>query len=271
MGEQLIKQLTPHLAKMGWPTHKTATAQGRAAYEVGLDKLDSYTGDPKTLAEAIRIFRSGESLPYAYAGVAYALVVGAREADGSYAALGLETAMTWLEKAQELEPDLVDVNVIEALVYVYDGRFADARLVLDYLHAQEPYNFRLHLVEAAYWERQKDWPAAVKAVEEAMKTAVTTPQRLRLRNQLSNFYLESGRLDEALQIYKEQIHLDPQNPLWWYKAALAYWQMDNLVEADRANQQALRLGNLPEAVALADQMKTRRRRETGLLGGLFKS
>ncbi len=270
MGERLVRQLVQHLEKMTWPTNKAATPQGRVAYEIGLEKVDSYTNDPKTLAEALRVFRSGDSLPYAYAGVAYVLVAAAQEPDGAFAASGLEAAMTWLEKAQELEPDVVDVNVIEATVYVYHGRFDDARLVLDYLQAQDPYNYRLNLAEASYWEWQENWPTAIKALEEAMKTAATVPQRLRLRHRLSDFYLAAGRVDEALQIYKEQIHLDPHNPLWWHKAALAHWQMENWTEAERANQQSMRLGNLPEAAALAEQIRARRRRETGLLGGLLK-
>jgi len=270
MGKQLLNQLIPHLEKMSWPTNPAATAQGKVTYGIGLDKVESFSGDPRPLAEAIRIFHSGGSEPYAYAGVAYVLVAASQEEDGSYAPAGLDAAMAWLEKAQALEPDVVDINMIEALVYVCHGRFPDARLVLDYLHDEEPDNYHLHLVEVAYWMRQKDVENTMAAAETAVSLAGTPPQRLRLRAQLADFYLEVDKVDEALEIYKEGIHFDAQNPLIWHKASLAFFQKGNLDEAERANQQSLRLGNLPAAQQMAERIKARRRGESGLLGGLFK-
>lgn len=270
MGEQLLKQLLPRLEKVTWPTNPAATPQGRVTYEIGLDKVESYSGDPRSLAEAIRIFQSGGSEPYAYAGVAYVLVIASREQDGSYAPLGLEAAMKWLEKAQALEPDLANINMIEALVYVYYGRFQDARLVLDYLYDQEPDNYHVHLAEVAYWMQQGDIENTAAVVQTAVSLAGTPPQRLRLRSQLADFYLETGKEDEALEIYKESVHFDAQNPLLWHKVSTAYFQKGELEEAERANQQSLRLGNLPAAQQMTERIKARRRGESGLLGGLFK-
>jgi hypothetical protein len=130
MGKNLLQQMIPYLNKVNWAGEDTVTPQGREAYMIGLDKVEMYAGDPKSLVEALRVFQSGGSLPYAYAGAAYVLVVASRERDGSYVLGGLDTAMEWLEKAQALEPDYVDINMIEAFVYVYNGRSDDARLVI---------------------------------------------------------------------------------------------------------------------------------------------
>jgi len=272
MGEQLVNQLLPHLAKVTWPTNPVATPQGRVTYEIGLDKVESYSGDPRLLADAIRTFQSGGSEPFAYAGVAYVLIAASQEPDGSYAPAGLDAAMAWLEKAQALEPDLVDINVIEALIYVYHGRFPDARLVLDYLHDQEPHNYHLHLVETIYWMQQGDVEQTAAAAETAVSRAITPPQRLRLRSQLAEFYLQANHVDEALEIFRENVHFDAQNPLAWHKLSAAYFAKGELEEADRANQQSLRLGNLPAAQQMAEQIKARRKGESGILGlgGLFK-
>lgn len=269
MGEKLLKQLLPHLEKMHWPVEQGSTAQGQVAYLIGLEKVESYSGDPKTLAEALRIFQSGGSAAYAYAGVAYMLVAASREADRSYAAEGLERAMDWLERAQELLPDDVEVNMIEALVYVYNGRFTDARLILDYLKEQEPDNYHIHLAEMAYWAAQGKATEAITAAKQAARVAATVPQRLRLHTQLAELYLESGQLDEALKLHKELLHLDTRNPLLWHRVSLVYWRMGDFEEADRANQQSLRLGRLPAAEQMADKIKARRRGDTGLLS-LFK-
>lgn len=269
MGEKLLQQMIPYLNKVKWSGDETATPQGREAYMIGLDKVETYAGDPKTLAEAIRVFQSGGSLPYAYAGAAYVLVTASKERDGSYAISGLDTAMDWLEKAQALEPDLVDINMIEAFVYVYNGRSEDAHLVINYLLDIEPGNYHVHLANVAFWIQQKELPQIEEAIEEAVKTAVHPPQKMRLTNQLGDIYLQFGDLDKALAAYKENVHFDPKNPLLWHKISVVYWRMDNLEEAERANQQSLRVGNIPPAQKMAEQIKERKKQETGRFGGLF--
>jgi tetratricopeptide (TPR) repeat protein len=270
MGEQLLQKFLPYLDNVEWSGEPAANAQGRQAYIVGLDKVEASGGEPKALAEAIRVFQSGDSLPYAYAGVAYILLAASEERDGSYAPLGLEAAMGWLEKAQALEPDIVDINVIEAFVYVYNGRYDDALLVIDFLYGLEPMNYHVHLATVAFWEAQKDLPQIELAIAEAAKAAATLPQKFRLTNRLGDLYMQFDQLDKALAAYKENAHFDPKNPLLWHKISLVYWRLDDLDEAERANQQSLRLGALPAAQKMAEQLKERKKQETGRFGGLFK-
>lgn len=269
MGAKLLQQMISYLNRVNWTGEETATLQGREAYMIGLDKVESYTGDPKMLAEAVRVFQSGGALPYAYAGAAYVLIPASLERDGSYAVDGLVAAMDWLEKAQALEPDLVDINMIEAFVYVYNGRSADARLVIDYLLEIEPRNYHVHLANVAYWVQQKELSQIEEAIEVAVKTAVNPPQKMRLINQLGDIYLQFGELDKALAAYKENMHFDPKNPLLWHKISIVYFRKEDLDEAERANQQSLRVGNLPVAQKMEKQIKERKKQEPGLLGGLF--
>ncbi|PIE81917.1 MAG: hypothetical protein CSA11_02040 [Chloroflexi bacterium] len=269
MGEKLLEQMIPYLNKVDWSGEEIATPMGQKAYMIGLDKVESYAGNPKVLAEAIRVFQSGRSLPYAYAGAAYVLVAASRQRDGSHALSGLDVAMTWLEKAQMLVPDNVDINMIEAFVYVYNGRSEDARLVIDYLWGIAPQNYHVHLANVAYWIHQKDLEQIEGAIEAAVKTAVELPQRMRLANQLGDIYMQFGKLDKALAAFKENVHFDPKNPMLWHKISAVYWRMDDLEEAERANQQSLRVGNLPAAQKLAAQIKERKKQESGRFGGLF--
>jgi tetratricopeptide (TPR) repeat protein len=269
MGEKLLQQMIPYLNKVNWSGEEAATPQGREAYMIGLDKVETYAADPKVLVEAIRVFQSGDSLPYAYAGSAYVLVTASRERDGSYALSGLNGAMDWLEKAQALEPDLVDINMIEAFVYVYNGRSEDARLVIDYLLDIEPRNYHVHLANVAFWTQQKDLSHIEEAIEAAVKTAVHPPQKIRLTNQLGDIYMQFGELDKALAAYKENVHFDPKNPVLWHKISMVYWRMDDIEEAERANQQSLRVGNLPAAQKMTEQIKERKKKDTGRFGGLF--
>lgn len=269
MGEKLIDQMLQALEKMSWPDNPKVSQLGYQAYQVGLEKVAAYKGDPKALGDALRTFQTGDSRPYAFAGVAYTLLAAAREADGSYARAGLDGAMGWLEKAQEIAPDVVAINVIEAFVYIYDGRYDDARLVLDYLAAQEPDNEYLLLAEIEYWQRQKDVAQVVQWCEKAIRVATSVPQRLRLRSRLGDCYLEHGLLDQALAVYQEALHFDKQNVWLWHNLSLVYWRQENYEEAARCNKRALALSDLPQARQMENALK-QKVDSGGMLGRLFK-
>lgn len=269
MSEQLVEKLLLALAKMDWPENPEATEQGRQAYVVGLERLDEYDGDTKFLTAALRTFQSGASLPYAYAGVAYTLVVASREGNGRYAPQGLDEAMKWLEQAQAVAPDILEINVIEALVYTYHGRFDDARLVLDYLEELDPHNYQLLKAEVAYWRRQGDIEQTVHWFNKTAEAADNVPQRLRTRGRLGDYYLEQGMLDDALAVYKEAVHFDNKNVPLWHKISMIHWQQENLDEAEITNQQVLRLqSDYAPAVKLHEALK-KKKSEGGRFGRLF--
>jgi tetratricopeptide (TPR) repeat protein len=255
MGQELIEKLLPALEKMTWPTEGKASLQGHSAYLIGLEKLDMYKGDPKELMAALRTFISGESAPYAFAGVANTLLVAAQEKDESYAPAGLDAAMSYLERAQETALDVTEINVTEAYVYIYNGRFEDARLVLDYLHDQDIGNFYVARAEVAFWQRQGDVAETIDWTEKAIQYADVVPKKLRLKWQLGDFYMQQGMMDEALEVYKEAIHFDRENVNIWYKISIIYYKQGNYEEAARTNQQALRIKDFPAGRKLEAALK----------------
>jgi tetratricopeptide (TPR) repeat protein len=247
MGKVLIEKLLPSLVKMPIPETTGATVQGRQTYEIGLEKVDEYKGDPKTLIAALRIFQTCNSQPYVFGGVAYTLVMAAREQDESYAEIGLEEAMVWLEKAQELAPDIVDINMIEALVYIYSGRYDDARLILDYLQSIAQGNYYLMKAEIAYWQRREELDEAVNWYQKAIEVADTVPRKLRLRNRLADCYLEFGEDEKALEIYQEAVHFSKEDPWLWHNLSVVYFGKEDYKEAAHYNKLALELLDFPEA------------------------
>lgn len=256
MGKILVEKMLPSLSKMTWPENPEATPLGRRAYEIGLDKVDEYSGDPKTLASALRTFQTGESRPYAFAGVAFTLVRASREKEGSYSQLGLNAALEWLELAQELAPDVVEINMIEAYIYIYGGRYNDARLILDYLTDIDPANYFVRAAEMVYWREQGNLDNMIHWFEEASAVAETVPRKLRLRIALADAYLAFGRDDAALNVYQESVHFARENPQLWHKMSLAYWRKEEFEEADRCNKKALALQNdYPEAQKMQEALK----------------
>ncbi|HSG19015.1 MAG TPA: tetratricopeptide repeat protein [Anaerolineae bacterium] len=265
MGQRLVENMLPALNKMQWPKTPAATELGRQTFEIGLDKADDYANEAKVLAAALRTFQTGDSRPYAFAGVAYTLIKASRESDESYSQAGLAEALGWLEKAQELDPDVLEINVVEALIYIYGGRFDDARLVLDYLEAIDDHNYYVHRAEIAYWQEQGELDETVRWYEQTINAAETVPRKLRLRRDLGDCYLRFKRFDKAVQVYNEAIHFAKENPRLWHNMSVAYWQLDNYEEAARCNQQAIKLqSDFPEARKMEDALKEKM--DTGGLG-----
>jgi tetratricopeptide (TPR) repeat protein len=268
MGEQLVTKLTTLVEKLTWPEQLAATELGRQIYEAALEKANAFRGDPQTLATALRTLQTGDSRPYLFAGIAYILLIAARNPDGSYAPSGLTAAMEWLEKAQATEPDALPINVVEAFIYIYGGEYENARLVLDYLSRHEPDNHYLILAEIAFWQTQKKLEETVKWYLKGIKVAATVPQRIRLKRELGDCFLQFGVLDKALTIYKEVVNFDGKNPWLWHNMSVVYWHQENYEEAERCNKKALALLDFPPA----RQMETAVRRKlhpTGPLGRLF--
>ncbi|KAA3658201.1 MAG: hypothetical protein DWQ04_25860 [Chloroflexi bacterium] len=269
MGKQIISKLLPHLNKINWPTMQAASEGGRRIYMQGIERIDDFKGDPKVLTAALRLFQSADSQPYAFAGVAYLLVAASREADGSYDEAGLEAAMAWLEKAQESEPDIVDINMIEAYIYIYGGQLENARLVLDYLLAQESDNHHLHRAEIAYWITMKDLDQAVTWFDEASQSAPNVPQRLRLRVQLGDLYLEAKQQEKAIEVLKEATHFDKENHLLWHKMCIANWQLKDFEEAEMCNRRALKIQDFAAGRKMEEALKKQKGGNTGMLGRLL--
>lgn len=269
MGKSLVEKLLPGLQKIKLPATPQATQQGRRAYEIGLETVDSFKGDPKTLVDALGTFQSGQSRPFTCAGIAYILVAASREQDGSFYPGGLEAAMTWLEQAQETEPDVLLINMIEALIYAYNGRFDDARLVLDYLRQQSPDHYYLNVAEMILAQQQGDVEIAGLWYDKAVHAATNVPQRLRLQSRMGDFYLEQGVLDKALVMFKEAAHFDKDNFHLWHKISLAFYRQGELEEAQQYNQRVLRMNDYPPARQLEAKLKEILGTDTGRLGKLF--
>lgn len=265
MGQRLVASMLPAIRKMQWPETTTASELGRQAYEIGIDKADGYVNDPKDLAAALRTFQTGQSLPYAYAGVSYTLVKASREQDGTYSQTGLDEALNWLEKAQELDPDVLEINVVEALIYVYSSRFDDARLVLDYLEAIDDRNYYVLKAEIAFWQEQGKLDETVRWYEQTINTAETVPRKLRLRRDLGDLYLRHKRYEKAIDVYREAVHFAKEDPRLWHNMSVAYWQIGDYQEAERCNQHALELqSDSPEALRMESAL--REKLGTGSLG-----
>lgn len=271
MGAELLSKMLPAVEKMNWTSKTAITEIGLKSYEVALEHVDSYKGDARVFRSALDVLQGCESRQLALAGVAYMLLAASEEKDGSYAPNGIEAAMHWLEKAQEVDPEALEVNFIEAYVYLYANQLENARMVLDYLHEQSTHFYRLIVAEAMYWQRVGELEEMAHWYEEAGKEAVTTPQKLRLYAKMADAYRVAGQLDKAVETYKKAIHFDKENAQLWHSLSLVYWKQENFEEAQRCNQQVLKLGaDIPAAKKMAEELKKKLdQKGGGIMGKLF--
>ena len=270
MGKQLIQQMLPAINKIDLPADLEATELGRISFMDCVEKAEAYRGNPKVLAAALRVVQTGQSRPYACAGVAYCLLVAAKENDGTYDQEGLDAAMAWLEQAQSLEPELLEINTIEAFIYVHGQRLEDARLILDYLSPESSNDYLFATAEAAYWSGVGNVGMAVQWFETAADRAVTVPQRLRAQRRLADAYHRFGILEEALKAYREAYHFDQSNPEVPHNMSIVCYKLSDINEAIRYNELALKLEpDFRGAIKMAEVLR-KKKRETGALGRLFR-
>lgn len=276
MGRALLSQMVPALEKLTWTGKPHDTAVGALVYRTVIDQVDGYRGDPNVLGLALRTARTCDSLPYTYAAIAYILLAASGPTGGSlhgatkeYDQEGLDLALTWLEKAQELVPDETDINVIEALIYIHGHRLEDARTVLDYLQGEMDATYFLMRAEMTYWQHVGDYEQALQWNRNAFEEATTVPQRLRLKSTAAAIFHEAGETEKALQAYKEALHFDSENAWLCHQISILHYEQDALEEATHFNERALKLQpDLAEAQQLRDTL-TEQQRSSGLLGRLF--
>lgn len=266
MGKELVNKLLPILDKISWTESTDVTQFGSQTYEMGMDWVDQYEGDVSVLQTAINTFKSSDSRPYAFAGIAYLLASVSREHDGSYDQNGLDEALKWLGLAQDDEPDRPQINFIEGLIYVCKGELENARLILDYLADQAAHIYRFNTTEAMWCEQVEDYEGMEAFYVAAEKTADTVPKKLRIQTLLGDAYMKIDNLEKALKHYNQAIYFNRESDKLWHKMSLIYWKQQDYAECKRCNDIVMRLKPTKSAQRVQAELK----KKMGTGGGLFQ-
>jgi tetratricopeptide (TPR) repeat protein len=270
MGKSLVEKLMPALSPTRFPQNPAVTQLGYTSYQNAILQADTYENNPQPLVNALKTLQTGDSAPFAFGGVAYVLVKASRENDDSYDAGGLDAALSWLEMAQEHAPDLMEINVTETLIYIYGGRYDDARVVLDYLGGVNAGNYYLALAEIAYWQRVGDSKQVENWFNRAYQVAPNGPAKLNLQNQLADYFANTQQYERALEEYRKVVHFHKNDPIPWHKMSIVYLKMDDLEQAIHCNNRSLTLGETPNgkkmSIYLQEKIKDEKKGWRSLLG-----
>lgn len=255
MSETLSEQLNELIHKVEWPRENTLTAESQAIYEQGIDTLNMYRGHPQVLLDALKIFQKCGSQAYAAAGCAYALILSAYESGDNYSVEGLELARTWLIKAQELAPNHVEIDFIEADLYIQLKEYENARLVLDQLDQTTPQHFYVCLSELYYWYAQRQQEQYQTWYDLALPQATNKTRQICLLSRAAGFFLAVQEWKKVIGVYRNLAALDPEDPWMWHNLSLAYYHLERYDKAQQANQKALEIMDFPVAREMEQILK----------------
>ncbi len=262
----LISDLIKFIDKMSLPASHRNDANIRRLYEHGLDIINSYRGHPDALLQGLMVFQSTGSVAYAYAGIAYTLVIAASDND-SYDQHGMQTGMDWLEKAQEWEPSSIEINFIEAVIYINSHQYQNARLVLDHLGLQGSNNYYLALTETQYYEKRLSKNQYFHWLEKANKAANTRARKAFVVNSVAYYYLQEKDFQQSIKHYHQVTKLDPGDAWAWHNMSWMFVRMEKYEDARLCNQKALSIMDFGAARQIESQLKQKKRRGLGRLFG----
>ncbi len=270
--EPLVRQfLDIYQNQVRWPTKTHITQEARATYDQGLSTLDAYRGDPNILLRALKVFISTDCLPYAYAGAAVVLEAASFDSGDKYDEEGLQYALEYLQKAQDLAPDQFEINFLEARIYLSTHEDAKAGTILKYLADNMPsaYPDKLYLCRTMmhFWYNMQDRKMYENWYDLGMKVARTGTDRLHLLGMRAGFYgkLKDGQ-DVALECYQEIVKITPKDPWCWHNMSIIYYKKKQYRQASDCNQRALKIMDFEAARYVERKIKEEWKGRKGLFG-----
>jgi tetratricopeptide (TPR) repeat protein len=241
MGDKFLTYVTDLVNTTSWPEKPFANAKSQYIYEIGLDSVELFRGDPALLIEALRAFYQTDSRPYASAGIAAVLMSASYSHNDVYDESGLLEAQRWLEQAQAIIPDRLEINVLEPRLYIKLKRFHDARIILDYFQSENYEHYHIALTEMAYWIRQNNIEQAQHWYTQAEKLSSTRGRKICALNRLAECYFTNQHHKKAIETYEKLAKLDSNDPWLWHNMSIAYFRMGKYRESDKYNKKALSL------------------------------
>lgn len=269
MNDPLLNQLVQMVNNANWPASQRTGMQTRRIYERGLDEVNAFSGDPRSYANALGIFQRTDSCPYAYAGIAYTLA-HASWLNDKVDAQGITEAIHWLEKAQEWEADRIEINFIEAFIYIISKDLQNGRAVLDYLGRQNPQYYHYCLMEMLYHRYGNRLSGHNTWFEKALNAAQTPPQQAYACALAGNYYLKLGRYDQSIGLFKEVVKIKPDDAWAWHNMSVMLMSMDNYDDASLCNQKALSIMDFGAARSVEQRLEKYKKMGGSRLGRLFK-
>jgi tetratricopeptide (TPR) repeat protein len=175
----------------------------------------------------------GFALAYARLAMAYCRVSEMQHDPGA-----LALARKNLDRAQNLQPDLLQVHLVAASVSEMTGDPEGALLEYGKALSIDPINNRTLVWQGDTYVRLERWPEAERTFQRAIEAH---PNNWYGYNELGVAFAKQGKYKEALAQYRMASACQPRNALVWIGIGDACLQMGNLDPAEEAFRKSFEL------------------------------
>lgn len=259
MSDDQFRYILQVAHQIEWPSNREILPGSQAVYEQGLDLLNTYRGHPEVLVEALRIFHSTNVLPYALSGLAATLSASSNIMGNNFNAAGLGEALRWLNHAQSMASDRLEINFIEAQIAIQARRVEIARQLLDKL-AKDPQsqkNFFFCTTEFFYWDRLGNLPKVQFWHDKAQAAVTNSMQHYFVRHIFAAFYLNNNLYLDYIREAQGLTRISPGDPWLWHNLSVVHFRLKQFPEAEFCNQRALSLLQFGAAQEMREQLRRR--------------
>ncbi|HSH02884.1 MAG TPA: hypothetical protein VLL52_10230 [Anaerolineae bacterium] len=277
------KLLLGHCADYEWPAEMSLTETAKSMFARGIDLVDGYRGWMEPLFEAVMLFRDCGSRPYAFAGMAYALVAASYIDGDAYELEGIEQGQAWLDEALLMVSETGAVGEAPEIGFVQlwlDRAKGDIEALLAHVVRLEPANeahFHTQLGKLHYRCRAQRFNLAQAQYEKVLALSETRNQEMlahqcmvalfiaimalatreeRLKKvdlaAMRQKYGERGRVVFAAMAPHSQ-----RDPWFWHNYSLFCYYMKQYMRSARYNKEALALLEFGAAKELRERLSYR--------------
>lgn len=161
-------------------------------------------------------------------------------------AQAFQEARDYLESSEKLYEDSAEIDYLLARCYIGQALIPQAKKKVEQAINKKPQN-------PAYWElladcylELGDWQEAVKALDNSLRAA---PKQAETNYRLGMIYAYHEDYHKALMCFQGCCQIQPRNSLYWEMKAEMHLQLEQLTEACKSFENALRYGGTPDLAA----------------------
>jgi tetratricopeptide (TPR) repeat protein len=160
-------------------------------------------------------------------------------------------------KAQDIVDNRVEINIIEADLYIAMNRLEDARAILDVLQEEDYIDCDIARSEMRYWEKKKEIKRVAEWYKKAHGLARSEPEQFSLLNHVAGVYFMGKMYPQALKAYQAIVNKDPTDHWAWHNMSVIHLRSDDLKQAAVCNDHALKLMDFGAAQKVRETIKKR--------------
>ena len=180
----------------------------------------------------------------------------------------MKSAEDWLQKGKDLTPTASELLLVQAFINIRQQNPSETQNVLSKLQEIAPGEFYTLAAWIDYYALVNKEREMSDSYIKATKLAMTTTRRAYLLNRMGRYYIWLKQYNKSIDCYRKLVQLTPSDPWMWHNMSIIYLAQNNLFQAWRCNNIALKIMNFEAAQKIRRNI-IRRFVTLGLTGGLI--